>query len=203
MEEKRFYGPNIIIQDLAQSLETWYIQNDFQTQIVPSEDGSIFVQARKDDWMRKITGMATTLTTIFHKEGDYIRVEIGQGSWLDKAVVGAASWFIFPPTMITAGIGLYEQTRLRNKSLQFIQEYIDFGSERAIALSLKLNLKPVPMKEEEQPDQILCQECQQPLSGEAKFCRHCGAPVEKFCANCGQKNIWDAKFCEHCGSQFG
>lgn len=48
---------------------------------------------------------------------------------------------------------------------------------------------------------VSCPECQNPISGTAKFCPQCGHQqlVFKECANCGKNLKPTAKFCSRCG----
>lgn len=50
-----------------------------------------------------------------------------------------------------------------------------------------------------------CTNCHTDLPDEARFCHHCGTPVEppvKSCPRCGQENPPEARFCAHCGLNF-
>ena len=51
------------------------------------------------------------------------------------------------------------------------------------------------------PAEILCPDCKQPISKDAKFCPHCGHQQIVFdqCVNCGKNLPPHAKFCPKCG----
>ncbi len=46
-----------------------------------------------------------------------------------------------------------------------------------------------------------CQECQNPIPSDAKFCPHCGHQLVIFeqCVKCGKNMVPNAKFCSRCG----
>lgn len=51
-----------------------------------------------------------------------------------------------------------------------------------------------------------CQNCNQPLPENSKFCPNCGAAVSaqtNICANCKAENPAGAKFCKNCGNALG
>jgi len=54
-----------------------------------------------------------------------------------------------------------------------------------------------------QPAQVLCPDCQQPVSKDAKFCPFCGHQqvVIDQCGSCGKNLPANARFCPRCGHQ--
>ncbi|EOC99972.1 zinc ribbon domain-containing protein [Caldisalinibacter kiritimatiensis] len=51
---------------------------------------------------------------------------------------------------------------------------------------------------------VKCFKCNEVNDSDAKFCKNCGAALEKtkMCSNCGELNDPDAKFCDNCGEKF-
>tara|TARA_Y100001934_G_C12005237_1_gene609568 strand:- start:197 stop:667 length:471 start_codon:yes stop_codon:yes gene_type:complete len=51
---------------------------------------------------------------------------------------------------------------------------------------------------------ITCQNCNEPLSNDAKFCGGCGFEVQKVlvCLGCGENRDTEAQFCYKCGHSF-
>lgn len=50
---------------------------------------------------------------------------------------------------------------------------------------------------------IGCPACGEKNEADAKFCKNCGAALQKTCPACGTQNDPDAKFCDNCGHPFG
>jgi membrane protease subunit (stomatin/prohibitin family) len=46
---------------------------------------------------------------------------------------------------------------------------------------------------------IRCHNCNTDNDTTAKFCKSCGAPLNKSCPSCGEVNDVDARFCDGCG----
>ncbi|MEW6367240.1 MAG: zinc ribbon domain-containing protein [Acidobacteriota bacterium] len=128
MEKRHFYGPDIDMQALAQSLTEWFARDGYQTQIMPAPNGGLTVQARKEDTLRKIAGMSSALTAMIGLEGEYVSVEMGGAKWADKGVVAGVGAIVFFPALITAGVGAYQQSQLQTKAWRFIEEYVRTNS---------------------------------------------------------------------------
>jgi ABC-type oligopeptide transport system substrate-binding subunit/class 3 adenylate cyclase/type II secretory pathway predicted ATPase ExeA len=45
-----------------------------------------------------------------------------------------------------------------------------------------------------------CPNCSGDNPGDARFCQHCGQPLEQRCLRCGTSNVADAAFCKQCGA---
>jgi len=123
-ERRTFYGPDIDIPSLAQALADNFSREGYQTQVVPVSNTSLMVQARKEDTLRKIAGMSSALSAVLSLEGEYVAVEMGGAKWADKGVAAGVGAFLFPPALITAGVGAFQQSQLTNKGWQFIEQYI-------------------------------------------------------------------------------
>jgi hypothetical protein len=172
MDKRRYFAPYVDILALGEALEAWYRENGFETQFLPGTDGSVAVQAQKADLKRQMVGMATALTCVFVKNGEYIELEIGKASWVDKAAASVIGLALLGATLVTAGVGVYKQSRLKTDTLRFVEAYIDFGSERAVSLSRRLRSGSIPPSVN---------------------------PVNTVCSSCGKQNPLDARYCEECG----
>jgi hypothetical protein len=176
MDKRRYFAPQVDILALGEALETWYREKGFETQFLSGTDGSVAVQAQKAGLGRQVVGMATALTCVFMKEGEYVEFEIGKASWVDKAAASVIGLALWGATLITAGVGVYEQGRLKANTLKFIEEYIDFGSERAIGMAHRLRADTIPSQVNTAAD-IVCPSCGKQNALDARFCEYCGALI--------------------------
>jgi hypothetical protein len=131
MDRRNFYAPDIDPYGLAQALNDWFTGQNYQTQMYPSESGAVTVQARKEDTLRAIAGMTSALTAVIVNDGENLTVEMGNAKWTDKAAVGAVGVLLFPPALITAGIGVFQQSQLQSNAWKFIDGYIRSNSSFA------------------------------------------------------------------------
>lgn len=230
MEKRSFYAPDIDPSIIGQAVFDWFEGQNYQTQMLPSQNGAITVQAHKEDALRTLAGMSTAQTLIIVSDGDNLNIEMGTAKWTDKAVVGGVGVLLFPPALITAGIGVFQQSQLTSNAWKFIENYIQtqsaFGGRRAAGAQSPY---PQPLSYPSQtprppaapPPPInysaagtagaaptgtpVCTSCKQPLRQGAKFCDNCGAPVptSNLCKSCGKTLRPGAKFCDNCGSPVG
>jgi TIR domain-containing protein/zinc ribbon protein len=105
---------------LIADVRGWLRSQDFDSTQVNTESQGVLLEIKKrGDW-RKYVGMATALNILFEQTGDTLTVEIGAGQWIDKAGAGAVGMFVFAPIAITAGYGVWEQSKMPDKIFDFI-----------------------------------------------------------------------------------
>ncbi len=229
-ENKRtFYAPDVDINHLAQSLNDWLARQSYETQIFPSASGGVTVQARKENTWRQLTGMSSALTIVINFEGEGIGIEMGGAKWIDKGVAAGVGALIFWPTLVTAGVGAYQQTQLQNQTWKFIEEYLrgnsaayasgavggsSFAMPQSVpspmpghppvgsgAVPPPINMSPgMAGMANSTASTSNCSQCGQPLRQGAKFCDNCGAPASNICRSCGKALRAGAKFCDECGA---
>ena len=56
--------------------------------------------------------------------------------------------------------------------------------------------------EDESPGDVTCPTCHTPNAPDARFCKQCGAELQRKCAHCGGTSAPDARFCDDCGRRF-
>lgn len=119
----RIYRTKITAAELSRAIALWFHRRDFETQCF--NDGSTFlVQAKKGGTLAKVAGMSYALTVRLKQREGGVEVETGAGRWLDKAAAGAVGWLAFFPLAVTAGIGLYNQGKLVEDLLNFLEVYV-------------------------------------------------------------------------------
>jgi len=112
------------------ALQSYLIQDDFKCQQMPTEDGGVLLQIEKKGGWRKLTGNSTGLNITFHqKDKNQMEVEIGAGSWLDKAGAGAVGAIIFTPLLITSVVGAVKQSKMSGKIFKYIENYLGSVSQ--------------------------------------------------------------------------
>ncbi len=121
---RTFNASGIDQRDLARTVSSWLLLNDFESRTVDLPGGGIAVQARQPATWRYILGMSSALNiTLNIKEGNLV-VEIDAGKWAEKVAVGAVGAFILHPLLITVAYGAWKQSQLPDKVFGVIEEYV-------------------------------------------------------------------------------
>ena len=196
-KERMFYAPNAELKPLAQELEQWLEGREFQTQVMPVEGDGVLLQARQEGGWKAAIGMSLATNIVLARMGPNIKVETGQGKWMDKAVVGAVGLLLLWPAMVPAAIGAWQQSKLPDEIFNRVAAYLARQPQEAVGPQMGA-----------EPAEVLCPNCNQKVRAGAKFCEHCGQPLPqepegeqaKYCANCGTELAAQAKFCPECGA---
>lgn len=101
-------------------------QENMETETIPTENGSTFLQARvRNGNIKQFVGMDRTIFVRFNPVGErQVQVEITKGKWIDKSVAMAVSLVVLWPLAVTSGIGMYKQGKLPGKILEKIEAYL-------------------------------------------------------------------------------
>ena len=191
MERRTFLGAEIDVAALAQALADRLSGEGYEIQVLPAAGSGSMVQARKEDALRRFTGMSSALTAVLTREGEYVSVEVGGAHWADKRIAAGLGLFFFP-ALVTATVGVYQQYHLDHELWQFVEEYI------------RGHAKPREYEgsDSSTPQAVHCSnpQCNQLLPPGSKFCAACGAVVARSCLNCGHELESGAAHCARCGS---
>ncbi|WP_417915068.1 hypothetical protein [Candidatus Electronema sp. JM] len=109
--------------EVLSSTRDWLISEGFKTQQLSTEDGGILLQIEKSGTWKKFIGMSTALNIVFHRVENTINVEIGEGRWADKAVVGTISMLVLWPLAVTSGFGAWQQMKMPEKIFDHIAKF--------------------------------------------------------------------------------
>jgi len=204
-ESRNFQAPDLDLTALAQALTQWYQQQQFEVQTIPIPDG-LMMQARQFEGWRKALGVSSALQIVFHQRPNELTVEMGAAKWSDKAAAGAVGWFLLWPLAFTAAYGAWQQSKLPERTFEFIQQYLTGGlpgtpTWRApgAATAPSMPEAPAPAMSAAPPAGGTAQAPApapaaelagaQPSEG-ATFCSHCGNQLQPdmlFCPKCGTK----------------
>lgn len=101
-------------------------EENMETELVPTENGSTFLQARvRNGSLKQIVGMDKAIFVRFNPIGDrQVQIEISKGKWVDKSIVMAISMVVLWPLTVTSGIGMYQQGKLPGKITTCIESYL-------------------------------------------------------------------------------
>lgn len=117
---RRYLCTEADLPRLISEVKAWLKSEDFNSTETNAGDQGILLEVKKrGDW-RKYVGMETALNILFNHSGDTLTVEIGAGQWIDKAGAGAVGMFVFAPIALTAGYGMWEQSKMPDKIFDFI-----------------------------------------------------------------------------------
>ncbi|MEN6419807.1 MAG: hypothetical protein ABFC73_12900 [Clostridiaceae bacterium] len=101
-------------------------QENMETELVPTENGSTFLQARvRNGNLKQIVGMDKAIFVRFNPVGErQVQIEITKGKWVDKSIVMAISMVVLWPLTVTSGIGMIQQGKLPGKIITCIESYL-------------------------------------------------------------------------------
>lgn len=158
---------------------------------IESPDGYL-VQAREQSTWKKITGLGKALQVQIIPSGTTdVLVNIGAGTWADKAGAAAVGAIVFAPLLVTSAVGAYLQNKLPDEIFDVIERYIMSGGHSA-----RRNVT----LERTDPLQTKCPSCGAMNPKSTKFCSGCGAKLAASCPSCGKDVEYGKKFCPYCGS---
>lgn len=150
------------------------------------------MQAKQQDSWKKLVGMDSALQVqLFKAGGDQVMINVGNGSWVDKAGAATVGMIVFAPLAVTAAIGAWNQKKMPEEIFAFVGQFIMNGGQ-SVEVSMVPN-KPVA------DGQVACPNCQALNVKDAKFCTGCGTKMQKECPHCHANVGLDTKFCPECG----
>lgn len=214
-EQRLFHVPNLNVGQLSQSLSDWYRSQRFEVQMLEAPGGGIVIQARQEEAWRSVLGMSATLNILLrHQQDGNLVVEIGQGKWVDKAAAAGVGMFILWPMLLTAGYGAWQQSKLPQRTFEFIQNFIATGGSVSVDMAMTqaaqldharrvvgmAPMEPAPGMAPTVP----------PVQAPPVFQETQTAPVAegaavppRFCSGCGTKLAEGVRFCSNCGAKVG
>ncbi len=121
---RRFTCSEELFPSVVAALKNWLAEQKFEVQQLMTEDGKTLIQLKRAGW-RSVVGMSVALNVIFAQEENAMTVSIGEGRWIDKALVGVVAFSVVAvgvgvPLMITAGVGAWKQVKMTNQIFEFI-----------------------------------------------------------------------------------
>lgn len=124
VKAKFFYGKARYAHEVANVVNRFLISNNLETQIIEANSEIIVQGKKKPNILNKALGLDEAVTVGISVEGNDVRVTVGGAKWADKAVAVAISWFIFAPTIVTAGWGAYKQKKLYSEVEEEIEKFL-------------------------------------------------------------------------------
>lgn len=203
-QERMFPAPEGELQPLADELAQWLQAREFDVQVMPVEGDAWLVQARQERGWKAAIGMGLATNIVLTRLGPSLKVEVGQGKWMDKAVAGAVGLLLLWPALIPAAIGAWQQSKLPQEVFDQVASYVARRGVGVASPWQQASAAPPPSAAETAP----CPACGQPIKVGAKFCEHCGQAVppeppaenKRLCAQCGAELTATSKFCAECGA---
>lgn len=200
-EETRLYYVNkrFVFEDFTKSLkmyiETVFKNGDIQFQ----ENENIFIiQAKEKGTLKTVSGMRITTIIRTKLENNVLSVTQGQGKWNASRGLGMGiGMAIFWPTLVTTGIGAYQQSRTTNKVFDYINSFINNLIMDGSNVIDEDYIKEISYTSSER----ICSNCSKPVSANVAYCTMCGSRVSVICSYCGTENLTDNKFCKNCGKE--
>jgi hypothetical protein len=126
---RRFPNAARYLDEVSGFVKTMLEDERLEAQVV-ANGGMRLVQGRDrpaESWvrfMKKGLGLERAATVKLDSTGNDLTLEVGAGSWTDKAVGGAVGMFVFWPAAVTAGWGVYKQRDLFQRIERDVAAYI-------------------------------------------------------------------------------
>jgi len=114
--------PGAQLRALADELRQYFVREGYQSQVV-EQGATVVVQGQREDALRNLLGMSNAATMVLEPTAAGFKASIGGGKWLDKAGA-AALGLLLGFTLLTAGIGAYQQTALEGSLWKIIDEHV-------------------------------------------------------------------------------
>ncbi|MCS7351818.1 MAG: zinc ribbon domain-containing protein [Anaerolineae bacterium] len=203
-DQRVFHAPNLNMGQLVQALSDWYRAQKFDVQVLDLPQGGVVIQARQEEAWRTLMGVSSALNVVLRRQGENLMVEVGAGKWVDKAIAAGAGLFLLWPLLFTAAYGAWRQSKLPQRTFEFIQQFIATGAALPADTAAWLAGRyqeaqryagetPAPPPPTVSPTLVPT-----PVSGEAA-----PAMAYRFCPNCGAELPPGARFCPSCGMRLG
>ncbi|EAA0223607.1 zinc ribbon domain-containing protein [Listeria monocytogenes] len=193
MADSRLFklGKEISIEEIGVGLESFFRnKKNLVAEGINTAEGYL-VQAKQEESWKKFIGMDTAIQVQLYETGDMVTVNVGSGSWLDKAGAGAAGAIVFAPLAVTAAIGAWNQKRLPEEVFNYVENFIMTGGKNvSVSMDSGKGLAA---------ETILCPSCHAVNDKGTKFCSSCGSGLSNTCSGCHANVPLNSKFCPECG----
>lgn len=221
-QERTYSAPDVDPADLADELAGWLRRREFETQVLPVEGGGVLIQGRQTEGWKSLLGMSLATNVVIARNGPSLCVEVGQGKWMDKAVVGAVGLLLLWPALVPAAIGAWRQSQLPEEIFEQVSRYLARYADEPFSAEPPAHGASAPSRESTQPAYSsepldaplptpvfpVGASAAEPTAAETVACPSCGQPVRagtRFCENCGQamadqEQKSAQRFCANCGA---
>ncbi len=140
MQLRIYQSPGLQPEELAQFLQRWLADNDYNTQFLRTVDGSMVIKAYQPELWRSVLGVRAALTIeITTLSTDQIEVRVGAGAWIDKLLstgLGVLSVF-FIPLILTVAWGTWQQSQLDKRIWEVIEAGLPTAAEQVIPMTVR------------------------------------------------------------------
>lgn len=200
-DQKAFKAPNINLRDFAQQVANFFQNEGYEVQVVEAQDG-VMIQSRAKDFIKR-QGVALTVTAT--TQGENVLVQTGHAKWGMNVASGIAAALIFWPLLAIPAYTSIKQKQLIDDTWELVERYmLSIGAAPAMAGWAPPSPAAAPASSQASPSAgATCPSCGKSVRADAKFCDHCGQPLDVVCAKCGTKLRPGAKFCDNCGTTIG
>jgi len=123
METRSFNAPYLDFPSLTEALKQHFQFQKYEVQILNLSTDDTVIQIRQGGW-RNMLGLSSALNIALKQRQGNLLVEIGAGKWADKAIAGTVSMFVLWPLAFTAAYGAWQQSKLPQRTFDFIQQYV-------------------------------------------------------------------------------
>ena len=198
-DQRTYKTSNFDFQYFSQEISRFFESQDFEVQVVASP-GGVMIQSRGKDFIKKFNVALTVTATI---QGDNVLVQTGNAKWGANAVTAVAASVLFWPLLALPVYTSFKQKQIIDETWSLVERYmVSIGASPAMSTGFVSQPVSVQPQKPVTAD-VACPSCGELTRSEAKFCDHCGKPMQAACAKCGSDLRSGAKFCDNCGTVIG
>ncbi len=129
MSKKTYLDKNCDLNQLLKDIETWFLDQGYQTQNHVSND-NWYLQAAKTETWRKIVGASRAFNVVISGEDNNFSIELGTGEWTSNLVAGGVAAFLTGgSTLIISGITAGWSKKIETDLWNFIDQKVIFGEK--------------------------------------------------------------------------
>jgi len=116
---------NFSAAKLAESIEMFLAGKGLESQVVTSDNGFLYVQARESSTLKSAFGLDKTAQIEISYTDDILTASVGSGDWLAKKAITGIIWhLIWPPMIFASIVGAASQSAFPDEIFGFIHRYL-------------------------------------------------------------------------------
>lgn len=164
---KVFYGTSALIPEIATKIQQEFQTDGYEVTAIPMNDGGYDISITKGGTFKAIIGMKTALKVTLRPLGNDLYFKAGIGIFGQYAVPTIIGFLLFWPVWVTQIWGMVEQTKLDDKALMIVEQFISCRDNQTCSETT------------ENAEKNECPMCGAQVNASDRFCPKCGFQLKK------------------------